>query len=150
LGVTGALEEVSFQWPALLLVQDGRCGSHLGIYFRRLSDKMPGSTGRIFLGGDWRKVPVDNQCRHLFKMASTAAILDLVSVDYLTNASVDWSDLFVAYWAWLEVGSCRWLALLLTQDGSHLGFGSRRLSDERLSWLVRFFGLACFAMLFLF
>jgi Fe-S cluster assembly iron-binding protein IscA len=48
--------------------------------------------------GNWRKIPVDNQCRHSFKMASTAAILDLVSVDYLTNASVDWSDFFVAYW----------------------------------------------------
>jgi hypothetical protein len=31
-------------------------------------------------------------------MATMVAILDLVSVDYLTNALVDWSDLFVAYW----------------------------------------------------
>jgi hypothetical protein len=31
-------------------------------------------------------------------MAAMAAILDLVSVDYLTNASVDWSDFLVAYW----------------------------------------------------
>jgi hypothetical protein len=31
-------------------------------------------------------------------MAAMAAILDLVSVDYLTNARVDWSDFFVAYW----------------------------------------------------
>jgi hypothetical protein len=35
-------------------------------------------------------------------MASTAAILDFISVDYLTNASVDWSDFFVAYWGWVE------------------------------------------------
>jgi hypothetical protein len=32
------------------------------------------------------------------KLATTAAILDFASVDYLTNAYVDWSDLFVAYW----------------------------------------------------
>jgi hypothetical protein len=31
-------------------------------------------------------------------MATTAAILDLVSVDYLTNACVDWSDFLVAHW----------------------------------------------------
>jgi hypothetical protein len=29
--------------------------------------------------------------------------------------------------------------LLLIQDGSHLGFGFRQLSDERVSRLVRFF-----------
>jgi hypothetical protein len=31
-------------------------------------------------------------------MAATAAILDLVSVDYLMNIWVDCSDFFVAYW----------------------------------------------------
>jgi hypothetical protein len=31
-------------------------------------------------------------------MAATAAILDLVSVDILTNAWVDWSDFLVAHW----------------------------------------------------
>jgi hypothetical protein len=31
-------------------------------------------------------------------MAAMAAILALVSVDYLTNACVDWSDFFVAHW----------------------------------------------------
>jgi uncharacterized membrane protein YjjP (DUF1212 family) len=30
-------------------------------------------------------------------MAATVAILDLVSVYYLTNTVVDWSDFFVAY-----------------------------------------------------
>jgi hypothetical protein len=55
----------------------------------------PVLTGQIFfwlIGCDWRKVPVDLQCRRSFKMAATAAILDLVSVDYLTNTWVDWSD----------------------------------------------------------
>jgi hypothetical protein len=47
---------------------------------------------------DWRKIPVDDQHLRPFKMAVMAAILDLVSVDYLTNASVYWSDFFVAYW----------------------------------------------------
>jgi hypothetical protein len=68
--------------------------------------------------------------------------LDLVSVDYLTNASVDWSDFFVAYWGWVKEGSFRWPVPPLTQDGrcgSHHGFGSHQLSDECLSWLVRFF-----------
>jgi hypothetical protein len=37
-------------------------------------------------------------------MAATLAILDLVSVDYLTNAWADWSDFFVAYWGdWRKV-----------------------------------------------
>jgi hypothetical protein len=31
-------------------------------------------------------------------MAGTAVILDLVSVDFLTYAWVDWSDFSVAYW----------------------------------------------------
>jgi Fe-S cluster assembly iron-binding protein IscA len=30
-------------------------------------------------------------------MATTVAILDVVSVNYLTNASVDWPNFFVAY-----------------------------------------------------
>jgi hypothetical protein len=42
-----------------------------------------------------------------YKMAASAAILDLFSVDYLTNAWVDWSDFFVAYWGRLEEGSSR-------------------------------------------
>jgi hypothetical protein len=60
---------------------------------------MPGLTGQIFfwlIGGDWRKVPFNDQCRRSFKMAATAPILDLVSVDYLTNPWVDWSNFFVA------------------------------------------------------
>jgi hypothetical protein len=52
-------------------------------------------------------------------MAAMAAILDLVSIDYLTNACVDRSDFFVAHWGWLEEGSFRLLALLLIQDGRH-------------------------------
>jgi hypothetical protein len=31
-------------------------------------------------------------------MAATPAILDLVSIDFLTNAWVDWSDFLVAHW----------------------------------------------------
>jgi hypothetical protein len=46
------------------------------------------------IGGDWRKVPFDDQCRRSSNMAAKAAILDLVSVDYLTNACVDWSNFF--------------------------------------------------------
>jgi hypothetical protein len=62
---------------------------------------MPWSIHPIFLwliGGDSRKVPFNDQLRHSFKMATTAAILDLVSVDFLTNAWVDWSDFLVAHW----------------------------------------------------
>jgi hypothetical protein len=44
------------------------------------------------IGGDWRKVPFDDQLRRSSKIAATSAILDLVSVDYLTNAWVDWSS----------------------------------------------------------
>jgi hypothetical protein len=38
-------------------------------------------------------------------MADTVAILDLVSIDFLTNAWVDWSDFLVAHWRCLEEGS---------------------------------------------
>jgi hypothetical protein len=31
-------------------------------------------------------------------MAGTAAILDLVSIDFLTNVWADWSDFSVAHW----------------------------------------------------
>jgi hypothetical protein len=31
-------------------------------------------------------------------MAATPAILDLVSIDFPTNAWVDWSDFLVAHW----------------------------------------------------
>jgi hypothetical protein len=34
----------------------------------------------------------------------------LVSVNYRTNAWVDWSNFSVAYWGWLEEGSFRWSA----------------------------------------
>jgi hypothetical protein len=37
-------------------------------------------------------------------MAATAAILDLLSVDFLTNAWVDWPDFLVAHWGdWRKV-----------------------------------------------
>jgi hypothetical protein len=38
-------------------------------------------------------------------MAAVAAILYLISVDYLTNAWVDWSNFFVGNWGRLEKGS---------------------------------------------
>jgi hypothetical protein len=31
-------------------------------------------------------------------MATTAAILDFVSIDFLTNTWVDWFDYWVAHW----------------------------------------------------
>jgi hypothetical protein len=63
----------------------------------------------------------------------------LVSVNYRTNAWVDWSDFSVAYWGWLEEGSFRWSAPSLIQDGHHLGFGFCRLEDKYLGRLIRFF-----------
>jgi hypothetical protein len=42
--------------------------------------------------------PFDDQLRRSSKMAATAAILVFVSVDFLTNASVEWSDFWVAHW----------------------------------------------------
>jgi hypothetical protein len=71
------------------------------IWFPSITGQTPGSIDLIFLwliGGDWRKVPFDDQRRRSSNMAATAAILDLVSVDYLTNACIDWSDFLVAHW----------------------------------------------------
>jgi hypothetical protein len=54
----------------------------------------------------------------------------------MTNSKVDSSDFSVAYWGWLVEGSFWWSAPPLIQHcrfGSHLGFGFRRWSDERLS-----------------
>jgi hypothetical protein len=76
------------------LIQDGRYRRHLGFGFHWFWPT-PVSTCAIFwclTWGDWRKVPFDDQRRRSSNMAATAAILDLVSVDYLTNACVDWSD----------------------------------------------------------
>jgi hypothetical protein len=56
---------------------------------------MAGSIHQIFLwliGDDYRKVPFDEQLRRSSKMAAIL-ILDLVSVDFLTTAWVDWSVL---------------------------------------------------------
>jgi hypothetical protein len=69
----------------------------VNISFPSIIGQTPGSIDLIFLwliGGDWRKVPFDDQLRRSSKMAATATILDLVSVDNLTNAWVDWSDMF--------------------------------------------------------
>jgi hypothetical protein len=104
---------------------------------------MPGSTGPIFLwviGGDWRKVPGNNKCRHLFKMASTAAIFGFHWLSDKRLSRQVW--FFVAYWGWVEEGSFRWTAPPLIQDGrcsSRLVFGSHQLSDECLGQLVRLF-----------
>jgi hypothetical protein len=71
------------------------------IWFPSIRRQTPGSIHPIFLwliGGDYRKVPFDDQLRRSSTMATTAAILDLVSVDFLTNAWVDWSDVLVAHW----------------------------------------------------
>jgi hypothetical protein len=38
------------------------------------------------IGGEWKKVPFDDQRRHSFKMAAAATILDLVPINYLMNA----------------------------------------------------------------
>jgi hypothetical protein len=62
----------------------------------------------------------------------------LVSINYRTNALVDWSYFSVAYWEWLEEGSFRWSAPPLIQDGHHLGFGFRRLEGKRLGRLIQF------------
>jgi hypothetical protein len=54
---------------------------------------------------------------------------------------VDWSDFLWLIGGWLEEGYFRWTAPPLIKDGHdgrHLGFGFRRLSDERLGRLVRF------------
>jgi hypothetical protein len=51
-------------------------------------------------GGNWRTFPFDDQLRHSSKMAATAAILDLVSIDFLTN----WSNFLLAHWGdWRKV-----------------------------------------------
>jgi hypothetical protein len=68
--------------------------------------------------------------------------LEIVSVDYLTNTWVDWSDFFLAYWGRLEEGAFQWPVPLLIHDGrygSHLGLGFCRLFDEPLGRLVQLF-----------
>jgi hypothetical protein len=69
------------------------------IWFLSIRRQTPGLIHPIFLrliGGDYRKVPFDDELHHSSKMVATAAILDVVSVDFLTNAWVDWSDFLVA------------------------------------------------------
>jgi hypothetical protein len=50
------------------------------------------------IGSDYREVPFDDQLRRSSKMAAMAVILDLFSIDFLTNAWVDWSDILVPHW----------------------------------------------------
>jgi hypothetical protein len=60
----------------------------VNIWFPSNIGQTSGLIDPIFLwliGGDWRKVPFDDHLRRSSKMAATAAILDLVSVDYSTN-----------------------------------------------------------------
>jgi hypothetical protein len=106
----GWLEEGSFRWSAPPHIQDGRYGRHLGFGFHWWEDKCLDRLIWFFLrliGGDYRKVPFDDQLCRSSKMAATAAILDLVSVDFVT-VCVDWSDFWVAHWGWLEESSFRW------------------------------------------
>jgi hypothetical protein len=87
-------------------------------WFPSIKRQPPGSIHPIFLwhiGGDYRKVPFDDQLRRSCKMATTATILNLVSLDFLTNGWFDWSDCLVAHWGWLEESSFRWSAPPLIQ-----------------------------------
>jgi hypothetical protein len=71
------------------------------IWFPSIKRYTPGSIHPFFLwhtGGDYRKVPFDDQLCRSSKIAAMPAILDLVSVDFLTNAWVDWYDFLVAHW----------------------------------------------------
>jgi hypothetical protein len=97
------LEEGFFRWSAPPLIQDGHYDRHLWFGFRRLDNKH-----LWHIGGDYRKVPCDDQLHRSSKMATMATILDLVSVAFLTNTWVDWSDFLVAHWGWLEESSFRW------------------------------------------
>jgi hypothetical protein len=70
-------------------------------YAPDLAGQTPGSIDSISLrhiGGDYRKLPFDDQLRRSSKMAAMATILDLVSIDFLTNAWVDWFNFLVAHW----------------------------------------------------
>jgi hypothetical protein len=46
----------------------------------------------------WWLIPFDEQLYHSTKMAAMPVILYLVSIDFLTNAWVDWSDFLLAHW----------------------------------------------------
>jgi hypothetical protein len=76
------LEEGSFRWSPPPLIQDGRYALHLGFGLHWFSAQR---LGRLvsFFGGNWWKVPFDDRSSNI---AATAAIFNLVSVDYLTNA----------------------------------------------------------------
>jgi hypothetical protein len=139
----GWLEEGSFRWSALQLIQDGRYGRHLGFGFCRIEDKCL---------VDWSDFSVAylrwleelGSFRHVRWSAppliqdGCQAILDLVSIDLMTNAWVVWSDFMVALWGWLEEGSFRWPSPPLNQHGLS-GSSFRWFSDQILGRLVRFF-----------
>jgi hypothetical protein len=75
-----------------------------------------------------------------FVMITSAAHHWFPPINWRTPGST--GPILLAYWEWLEEGSCRWPPPPLIQDGhhgNHLGFGFRRLSEELTSWLVRFF-----------
>jgi hypothetical protein len=58
------------------------------IWFLSIKRQTPGSIHPIFLwhiGGDYRKVPFNDQLCRSSNMVATAAILDLVSIDFLTQ-----------------------------------------------------------------
>jgi hypothetical protein len=50
------------------------------------------------IGGDYRKVPSMFGSAAHPRWPTRAAILDFVSVYFLTNACIDWSDFLVAHW----------------------------------------------------
>jgi hypothetical protein len=73
----------------------------VNIWFPSITGQTRGSIDPIFLwlfGDEWRKVTFDDQLRHSSKMAAMPAIFDLVFIDLLTIAWVDWSDFLVAHW----------------------------------------------------
>jgi hypothetical protein len=74
-------------------------------------------------------------------VASVAVNIWFPSIIGQTHGSIDPTDFYVAYCGWVEEGSFRWSAAPLIQDGRygrHLGFGFRRIQDNRLGWLISF------------
>jgi hypothetical protein len=88
-------------------------------------------------------------------MAVTATMLDLVSIDFLTNAWVDWSDFLVAHWKMAATATilddlgrlirffCGLLGLIRGRflsmiSSAALGFGFHQLEGKRLGRLIQF------------
>jgi hypothetical protein len=93
------------------------------IWFPSFSDQRLGRLVRFLVAhwGDWWKVPFDDQHRHSSKMAATAAILDLVSIDFLANAWVNLSDIW-----WLIGG-----------DWRKVPFDDQRYRSSNPTWPLR-------------